>query len=212
MSMQLQIENVLQKIDTYFESKTKKDTNIIYVMIVLVAFAIAYPLYDFSFDKFQLEKSRVDELSAKIDIDKAYLSVNTQDSLNRLLLDIQKTNKDYQDTKSANAYIKDKISSISSLIYNQVAWGEYLDSISKNAQKYNIKIIDFKNKYVQSDESFGHVLDINLDVSAPYANMLEFIASLEKSDLVVDLHDFNISAKDRLDSNLNISVWGITYQ
>ena len=101
---------------------------------------------------------------------------------------------------------------ISSLIYDEKLWGEYLDSISKNALKHNVKIINFVNKYVDNNESFGHVLDIKLDVTAKYADTINFVNSLEESELVVDMHTFDIKAKDTLDSKLNISVWGITYE
>jgi hypothetical protein len=35
--------------------------------------------------------------------------------------------------------------------------------------------------------------------------------SLEQSDLVVDIHSINIQAAKKLQSDLNISVWGIIY-
>ena len=62
-----------------------------------------------------------------------------------------------------------------------------------------------------NNESFGHVLDINIQVSGNYQNTINFINSLERSDLVVDLHTLNMENKDGLHSDLNISVWGITY-
>ena len=77
--------------------------------------------------------------------------------------------------------------------------------------KVEIKILDFNNKYAKNDGSFGHILDISIKSTGNYANTINFINSLEQSDLVVDLHTFDIQAKDKLTSDLNISVWGITY-
>jgi hypothetical protein len=39
------------------------------------------------------------------------------------------------------------------------------------------------------------VLDISVEVSGKYLNTLKFINSLERSDLVVDVHDLNISQR-----------------
>jgi len=40
---------------------------------------------------------------------------------------------------------------------------------------------------------------------------LKFINTLEQSELVVDIHHLKIDAKENLNTDLNISVWGITY-
>lgn len=212
MSLKLTIENMLLKIDAFFGSKSSKDKNMVYIMIIALCFAIAYPLYDLSSDKFKEAIDKITNIEGKINMDKAYLSANPEAKIVKLTTDIAKLESDLEQKKEANRYIKEKIMTISSLVYNEKLWGEYLDSISKNALKHNVKILDFTNKYVQTSSSFGHVLDIDLDVNAPYANTISFINSLEQSDLVVDLHDFEIKAKDKLNSKLKISVWGITYK
>ncbi|MDF1877970.1 hypothetical protein JHD47_09100, partial [Sulfurimonas sp. SAG-AH-194-L11] len=50
-----------------------------------------------------------------------------------------------------------------------------------------------------------------INTTANYKNTFLFINSLETSELVVDIHDFTIKAQDGLNTDLNISVWGITY-
>lgn len=212
MSLKLTIENMLLKIDAFFGSKSSKDKNMVYIMIIALCFAIAYPLYDLSSDKFKEALDKITNIESKINMDKAYLSANPEAKIVKLTTDIAKLESDLEQKKEANRYIKEKIMTISSLVYNEKLWGEYLDSISKNAIKHNVKILDFTNKYVENNSSFGHVLDIDLDINAPYANTISFINSLEQSDLVVDLHDFEIKAKDALNSKLKISVWGITYR
>lgn len=96
-------------------------------------------------------------------------------------------------------------------MYDERTWGEYLHSISINAKKYDMKIIDFTNKYALNNQSFGHILDIEVKSTGDYKNTLNFINSLEQSELVVDIHDLDIKAADGLNSDLSISVWGITY-
>lgn len=212
MNIKLMLEETLQNIDNFFKVKSKKDVYMVYIMIVAVISFIAYPFYELSQTEFNAIKAKVDDVTAKINTDKAYLKANPEEKIAQLDLDIKKLEVELAENKKTNLYIKEKIMTISSLIYDEKLWGEYLDSISKNALKHNVKIINFVNKYVDNNESFGHVLDIKLDVTAKYADTINFVNSLEESELVVDMHTFDIKAKDTLDSKLNISVWGITYE
>lgn len=212
MNIKLMVEETLQNIDNFFKVKSKKDVYMIYIMVIAVISFIAYPFYDLSQAEFNAIKAKVDDVTHKITTDKAYLKANPEEKIAQLDLDIKRLETELAENKKTNLYIKEKIMTISSLIYDEKLWGEYLDSISKNALKHNVKIVNFVNKYVDSNESFGHVLDIKLDVTAKYADTVNFINSLEESELVVDMHTFDIKAKDTLDSKLNISVWGITYE
>ena len=113
--------------------------------------------------------------------------------------------------KRNNEYIKHKIETISFLIYDERAWGEYLDSITTNAQKYKLQINKLTNKYAKVGSSFGHILDITVETQGKFKNTLKFINALEQNNLVVDIHDFDIDAKETLNSEFEISVWGIKY-
>jgi len=210
--MKINIEDYLYKIDSVFKEKSQKDIYMTYIMVVVLVFSFAYLLFwDSSFDNFEKTRANVEVLSNKINNDKRYLQVNPESIISRLDSEIINLNKEVVEKKDTNAYIKSKIETISSLIYDERTWGEYLDSISTNAQKYNMKINEFSNKYASNDNSFGHVLDITLSSSGNYKNTLLFINSLEQSDLVVDIHNLTITADKKLISDLNISVWGITY-
>ncbi|MDF1882499.1 type 4a pilus biogenesis protein PilO [Sulfurimonas sp. SAG-AH-194-C21] len=208
----LNIEDYLHNIDKVFAQKTQKDTYMIYMMVVAGIFAFAYVLFwDSSFAKFEQTRANVVNLDRKINADNSYLQINPESKIINLDKQIMQINDDMIVHKDNNAYIKSKIETISSLIYDERTWGEYLDSISKNAQKYHVKIKSFSNSYAQTHNSFGHILDITISTTANYKNTFLFINSLETSDLVVDIHDFTIKAQNSLNTDLNISVWGITY-
>ena len=147
-----------------------------------------------------------------VELDKIFLKQNSEAKLAELDAQMVKLKNDFLAEKQKNVYIKERVEGISSLLYNEKAWGEYVDSISTNAKANGVKVVNLTNKYVDSNESFGHVLDISVEVSGKYLNTLKFINALERSDLVVDVHDLNISAKDTLQSKIGISVWGITYR
>ena len=210
--MKINIEDYLHKIDSLFKEKTQKDKYMTYVMVVAVVFGFSYMLFwDSSFEDFEATRAKVVVLEKKIVADKTYLQANPESKIAGLEQQIVLINKEMLANKDNNAYIKSKIETISSLIYDERAWGEYLHSISKNAQKYNVKITNLTNKYSDNNNSFGHILDISVKSTSNYKNTLRFINSLEQSDLVVDLHTLDIKAQNKLNSELKISVWGITY-
>ncbi|MBU1659024.1 type 4a pilus biogenesis protein PilO [bacterium] len=210
--MKLNIEDYLHKIDSAYKTKSQKDIYMMYVMIFGLIFAFSYLLFwETSESAFTQQREQINALDSKINIDKMYLEYNPEIKITSLEKEISDAENALLTYKDNNEYIKNKIEAISSLIYDERAWGEYLHSISKNAKKFNIKILNFTNTYSMQNKSFGHILDINLSTTGNYSNTLNFINSLEQSELVVDLHDLKIKAEDTLNTDLNISVWGITY-
>lgn len=211
MSIGINIENYLHSIDSAFKKKSKKDIKLIYIMVAGVIFAFAYLFWDNSIAEFKASQQQIDSLQAKIIVDKAYLQANPETVIAALNNEIKKIKIKLIDKKDQNAYIKNKIETISPLIYDERRWGKYINSISTNALKYNIKILEFKNNYATSSESFGHMLNLEIDITGNYKNTLKFINALEQSDLVADINNLEIKAQDRLNTNLKISVWGIKY-
>jgi Tfp pilus assembly protein PilO len=212
MNFKLMIEETLQRMDSFFKEKSQKDTYMVYLMIIVIFSALAYPFYDSSTNEFNAIKDKVTQVTTKIDADKIYLKINTEATIARLGEEIVGLENDLAILKDQNSYIKEKIEAISSLIYNEKAWGEYLNSISIHAKNHNIKIVNFVNTYsLHNEASFGHVLDISLKITGNYLDIVKFINSLEQSELVVDVHDLDIKAQNALNTKIDISVWGITY-
>nr|WP_321266003.1 type 4a pilus biogenesis protein PilO [uncultured Sulfurimonas sp.] len=210
--MKINFEDYLQSIDTAFREKSQKDIYMTYIMIFGVIFAFSYLLFwESSQTDFEAKNNQIKSVSSKINVDKAYLQANPESKVTSLDREIKKAQAQLEIHKSNNDYIKSKIETISSLIYDERTWGEYLHSISTKAKQFGIKIVDFTNVYAANNNSFGHILDISLKTTGNYKNTLRFINSLEQSDLVVDIHDLNISTNKTLNSGLQISVWGITY-
>ncbi|MBU0633379.1 hypothetical protein KKA17_12155 [bacterium] len=208
--MKINIEDYLYRIDSIMNQKSKKDLYVIYVLIICSIVGLSYlTLFDSSKELFDQEHAKVERKQHQLDIDNQYLSVNTLLKVSQLDKDITTLKKQYMMYKDNNEYIKYQIEKISSLFYDEQTWGQYLDSISENAKKYDIRVLNFSNKYATNSTTFGHVLDINIKVDGTYKNTLKFINSLEQSFLVVDLHTLSMKAEDTLYSDLYISVWGI---
>lgn len=211
--MKVNIEDYLHQIDASFKNKSQKDIYMTYVMIFAAIFAFAYLLYwEKSVAEFEAKMLQITSVKSKILKDQNYLKYNTEAKINQIKQSIEVTRKSTLAYKKNNAYVKKKIEAISSLIYDEQAWGEYLHSISKNAKLNNIKLLSFSNQFAKENKSFGHVLDIEISSVGSYKNTLKFINSLEESNLVIDLHDIDMDAKEKLTTDLKISVWGIRYQ
>ncbi|MEA1956418.1 MAG: hypothetical protein U9N02_08000 [Campylobacterota bacterium] len=210
--MKLIIEDFLQNIDESFKDKGQKDIYMTYLMIFGLIFTFSYLLFwDKAEDDYLKINQEIINIKAKLNADKNYLIINPKAKINKLEKDIIVANVQKLVHEENNRYIKTKIETISSLIYDEIAWGKYLHSISKKAKQYNIKIIKITNSYNLNKKAFGHILDITINSSANYKNTLKFINSLEQSNLVVDIHDLNITTQEEIETSLNISVWGIAY-
>ncbi|WP_297484257.1 hypothetical protein [Sulfurimonas sp.] len=210
--MKINYEDYLHKIDSALKNKTQKELYMTYIMVVAGIFAFSYVLFwDSSFENFTTTRQNVSQLENKIAIDKRFLQQNPTSKITQLDKEIHNIDQEITVNKDTNAYIKSKIETISALIYDERSWGEYLDSIATNAQKYHIKLLNLTNEYAKVNSAFGHILDISVSSEGNFQNTLKFINSLEQSDLVVDIHNFKIDTNTSLESDLNISVWGITY-
>ncbi len=209
--MNIGIENFLYNIDQNLAKKTQKDKYLLYAMIFSAIFAISYLLFWESSEKeFKKIRNEVTTLESQLEIDKRYLQSNPESKIVQIENETVQIKKSYTEYQDYNSYIKFQIEQISSLFYDEETWGSYIHSIAKNAKKYDIKLQRFGNTFTSDSRAFGHVLDISVRLTGNYTNTLKFINSLEQSFLVVDLHDFNMSATHILSTDLNISVWGIT--
>jgi hypothetical protein len=209
--LKIDFETFLHKLDSTLQEKSKSEVQMIYVMVFSAIFAFSYLLFwESSFESFKTKQNSINNLKTKINIEKIYLKINSQKKISKVQNEIHKLNNEIVSYKDNNNYIKNKIKAISSLVYNEVTWGEYLYSISNNAKKYNVDILSFTNSIADNKGEFGHILDISIESYSSFKNNLLFINSLEQSSLVVDIHTISIHADNGLYTDLNLSVWGIT--
>ena len=208
----MNIETYLQKIDLTLKDKSSKDIYLIYIMIIVVVFFLNYMIFwKTSEATYRTVQNKLSIIQNKLIVDNKYLKENTSLILQQLDIDIQNLKTDVALNVNNNSYIKNKIQDISSLNYNETTWGAYLNSISVNAKKHNIKILNFSNEILKSNKVFDKMININLQSTGSYNNTIKFINALEQSKFVVDIYAIDIQAKATLITDLNISVWGIKY-
>lgn len=211
--MKLQIEDYLYSLDQSLSQKSDRDKMMLYVMIFASLFVFSYLFFwESSEQSFNVSHEKALKAENDLNIDKQYLSANPPERITQIEQETVEIEKQHVLYVQYNNYIKEQLEQISSLYYDEKVWGSYLDSISHYARAYNVKLAQFGNTLQTDNSSFGHVLDITISSEGPYKNTLKFINALEQSYLVVDLHDFNMSAEDKFRGDLNISVWGIVRQ
>ena len=211
--MSFNIENYLYSLDKSLALKSERDKMMLFVMIFAGLIAFSYLLlWEGSEASFKTSHDKAVEMGNKLNIDKEYLEANPPERITQIEQETKNLDLDRTRYVDYNEYIKNQLKQISSLYYNEVTWGAYLDSISRFAKAYNVRLLEFGNILNADNSSFGHVLDISITSDGQYKNTLKFINALEQSQLVVDLHDINMSAESKLKGDLNISVWGIVEQ
>lgn len=211
--MKLQIEDYLYTLDQSLSHKSERDKMMLFVMIFASLFTFSYLLFwESSEASFKISHEKAVSVETDLNADKQYLSTNPPERIAQLERETVELEHQHALYVQYNTYIKEQLEQISSLYYDEKVWGSYLDSISRFAREYKVKLSKFGNTLQTDNSSFGHVLDITITSEGPYKNTLKFINALEQSQLVVDLHDFNITANEKLKGDLNISVWGIVRQ
>lgn len=208
--MTFNIENYLYSMDHSLALKNDRDKMMLYIIIFAGLFAFSYFLFwESSEASFKLSHEKALVMETNLNNDKQYLESNPPERIKQIEDETKSIDGERQQYIGYNEYIKNQLEQISSLYYDEVVWGAYLDSVSKYARAYNVKMTQFGNTLTTDNSSFGHVLDISISTDAPYKNTLKFINALEQSHLVVDLHDMNMIADNKVKGHLNISVWGI---
>jgi len=211
--MKFQIENTLYTLDQSLVTKSDRDKMMLFIMIFASLVAFSYLLlWESSEASFKVSHEKALAVETNLNADKQYLSANPPEKITQIEQETVEIERQHGLYVQYNAYIKEKLEQISSLYYDEKVWGAYLDSISRYARDYKVKLTEFGNTLQTDNSSFGHVLDITISSEGPYKNTLKFINALEQSYLVVDLHNFRIDADEKLKSDLNISVWGIVKQ
>lgn len=217
-------ETTLDKIDNYFETKSDSEANLYMLMAFLVVgglllLAFFTPAKTYQEDQQGRLDTATNELSAA-NMELSRLSGGTEDHD----FEIKKQNKLLRDEESKlaerqnlNAYLDTKLRESTSVTYNQERWATFLDSLSKNAEVDNVKIlsIDSEQKNINGNEP-QEVLDITLDIEGRFNNILKYINDIEESVVVVDVKglDVNVTSADdkKIGGKLKVSVWGMEYK
>ena len=213
-------QDILSKMDRYFESKKPSESNIIFLGSALVIGYLIYMLcFDPAQDFFNEKLNSHTVITTKLEQTKSYLdSVSSPDGDRNFKINEENRNLNslknrYTNVLKFNSYFDTKLKELSFLLFDNQNWANFLDSIVLLAKQNNIKILELKSDIKEPNfQKIEQILNIDLTFMGNFKDMLSYINSLEESKLVVDLHkmDINSTQKD-LGAKISISVWGMKY-
>jgi len=206
----------LDSLDKYFANKKDSEKWLILFGVAGILLYLSYvSLVPYTQDLERDSFNTKTKLEKKISKSKIYLrSITINGDIDYYVKDnkikIDHTKKEIKNYAKKIEEIDRSIIKLSRLLFNEKSWALFLKSITGVAQKNNIFIERINNNYVDNNGSFGHVLEIEILTSGNFVDTVKFIHELEQNELVTDLYSSHISGtKDRVSSDLNISVWGI---
>jgi len=211
------IEDILEKIDDYFEHKKKSE---FYIIVLGTVFAIGMFSYNVLIpeteDILKRDLQTQNRLKAQLTEQENYLKSITVNGDNRYKIKkLQKEIKNLKTTlkniRELNEYSDYQIQTLSELLFNEKNWAKFLDSIAKKANDNGVDIDTISNIFIQNQENFGHVLEIDIECKGNYQNIISFINDIEESELVVDIYDIILEKNKKIRANFKVSVWGINY-
>ncbi|HIP18339.1 MAG TPA: hypothetical protein EYG78_03280 [Sulfurovum sp.] len=214
------LEDKLEALDAYFAPKKESEK---WLMILGVAGLIAYIAYAYllPYTESMYKKSE----STKKSIQKSIVDNNTY--LNSITVGgdrnyyVKKFDQDIVNKKQSIVRINDNITFIdknleklSDMLFNQKSWSKFLNSITHKAEVQNVDLEYITNKYVDSNGSFGYVLEIGVGCKGEYRNIVKFVNELEQNRLVTDIYGTSFKSDQnstKVFADINISVWGINH-
>jgi len=214
------IEEKLSELDNYFSNKkeTEKWGIILGVagLIAYIAFTVFLP---FAEEKFNSTESTKKELSISILDHNNYLKSITKGGdkeyyLKKYDRDLSKKNKELGFIRKEVFDIDSSLSKLSDMLFNEKSWSIFLNSLTNNATENGLEVTYIKNKYVDNNGSFGHILEIELGCEGSYKSIVKFMNSVEQNKLVTDIYGSNLTLEENstlISADLNISVWGINH-
>jgi lipopolysaccharide export LptBFGC system permease protein LptF len=214
------LEDKLEELDAYFEPIKESEK---WLMILGVAGLIAYAAYAYllPYTESMYKKSE----TTKKSIQKSIINNNTY--LNSITVsgdrnfyikkfdnDIVRKKQNIVNINNNIKFIDNNLEKLSDMLFNQKSWSIFLNSITHKAEVQNVDLQYITNSYLDSNGSFGHVLEIGLGCKGEYKSLVKFMNELQQNVLVTDIYgtrfisDANTS---EVVADINISVWGINH-
>jgi len=214
------LEDKLEALDTYFAPKKESEKWIVILgvagVIAYLAYAYLLPYTDKMYKKSETTKKSIQKSinnnntylnSITVSGDRNYYVKQFDNDIARKKTDIIKINKDIK-------FIDKNLEKLSDMLFNQKSWSRFLNSITHKAEVQNVDLKYITNNYVDSNGSFGHVLEIGLGCKGKYKSIVKFMNELEQNVLVTDIYGTKFTSDENSSDvigDINISVWGINH-
>jgi len=215
-----ELADFLEKMDAYFEGKKPAERLVLValpaLLVAYVAWTMLTPPSEAAKQKSVADKQHIEK---KLVEDKQYLqSITKNGDRNYRVKALDK--KIALSKKRAASYRKkitllDKnLNKLSDMLFNQKSWSLFLDSITARAHESDVQINLMTNEYVDTNGSFGHVLEVGVKCQGTFSGILQFMNDLEQNTLVTDIYRSTLYTEANstyVSADISISVWGVNH-
>jgi len=214
------IEDKLEELDAYFAPKKESEK---WMIILGIAGIITYLAYDYllPYTEKMYKKSEVAKKAVEKSIkdNTIYLnSITVKGDRNyyikKYTRDIKQKKEQIRSKEEKIVFIDKNLNKLSDMLFNQKNWSIFLNSITDKAEIQNVDLRYIKNKYVDHNGSFGHVLEVAVGCRGDYKSIVKFMNELEQNVLVTDIYGTALQMdqnSSKVIADINISVWGINH-
>jgi len=206
--------SLLDKVDAYFAKEKPSTLQMAYIgVIALIGYSVYTFVYPVTDEALKNTKSNISSVKQKIATEQNYLSTHTVALLNRGKSELRKKQIEYDNTIYKMAYVDNKLTEISYLLFDDKSWANFVDNISELAKKYNVDIKEIGNKFFDPTlNKITHVAEVDVVSSANTKDMIKFLNAIEESKLVIDVNDIKLDRPDeKIEGSFKIAVWGMKY-
>jgi len=212
------LEDKLEELDAYFAPKKESEKWLIILgvagFITYLAYDILLPYTEQIHKKSEVAKSAVEKRIKDNEIYLNSITVNGDRDfyVKKYTRDISRKKENIEKVKHKIAFIDSNLNKLSDMLFNQKSWSIFLNSITSSAEEQNVDLNYIQNAYVDTNGSFGHVLEVGIGCKGNYKSIVKFMNELEQNVLVTDIYGTQMSMdsnSSKIVADINISVWGI---
>jgi len=214
------IEDKLEELDAYFAPKKESEK---WLVILGIAGIIAYLAYAYLLpyveEIHKRSETKKKSIERSITNNKTYLrsitvAGNREYYVKKFHKDITTKKNSIDKMHEKIDFIDSSLEKLSDMLFNQKSWSIFLNSITDRAALQNVNIDYISNHYIDSNGSFGHVLEIGVGCRGSYRGIVKFMNELEQNTLVTDIYGTSLyldNNSSQIVADINISVWGINH-
>lgn len=210
MQVRESIEGNLKKIDLYFEEKSKNTFQMFCMLIVLVVFGLAYLLYyedmyaeseevynsyERSVNDLDSKKGEYEGYFGDLSMESSFVDgfVNTKImGISNQITNVKKQREVVENTRN---FFRKKLEELSYLLFSNKKGAEFAKSLTSLANDYNlyINILNYNDFYHENSNvrRVSPVLQIELELFGEFKDIIRYVNSIEKSQMVVDVNELN---------------------
>lgn len=214
----ISFDTLFDKIDSFLHTKKSTELSLIFLMVFVFIGFLSYSYIFPITDKVLNQTNRkTKEMERKLQDEKSYLASVSRDGdeeffIKKVKDDIENSKVLLERTTYTNAYVDSKLKELSYLLFNDENWAKFLNSITQLAQKYSVTIKVIENKINEpSIQKIEQILNLKVDFSGSFANIMQFINAIEESELVVDVYELTFTGQKNIEGQVSIAVWGMKY-